>query len=122
MSDFIITKSNKAKREISTQKPKVLQVNTLKDLVDIIGEKIAVSKIQAQLTIDFRANIRSMLESGDINKQEFSNSDEYIQSIDFKDWKPETRIRKSKEEKAIELLSKLSPEELKIVLERTTKT
>ena len=55
MSDFIITKSNKAKREIATQKPKVLQVSTLKELVDIIGEKMAVSKIQAQLTIDFRA-------------------------------------------------------------------
>ena len=78
---------------------------------------MAVSKIQAQLTIDFRATIRSMLESDDC-----SNSDEHIKSIDFTDWKPETRIRKSPEEKATELLSKLSPEQLKIVLERAIKT
>ncbi|MCF6247204.1 MAG: hypothetical protein L3J69_07560 [Desulfobacula sp.] len=121
MSDTIITKSKKVGREITLKKPKVLQANTLKELVEIIGESMAVSKIKAQLTIDFRATVRSMLESGDANNGQFTYTDQEIKSRNFNDWKPETRSRRTPEEKAAELLSKLTPDQLKVALELANK-
>lgn len=111
----IVTKSNKVNREVETATPAVLQTGKLSDLVEALGEEMCVQKIQAQLTVDFRSMVRGKLESVDDNGDP-RYTDEEIINGDYTDWKPETRVRKSAEERAAELLSKLSPEQIKAAM------
>jgi len=115
-AETIVTKSNKTGREVETGKPDVLKTDQLQDLVSALGEEMCVQKIQAQVMVDFRSMIRSKLESGDHENEEFNYSVDEIAQADYSDWKPETRQRKSPEEKAAELLSKLTPDEIKAAL------
>jgi hypothetical protein len=115
MAETIVTKSNKANREVTTAMPSVLQTDKLAVLVNILGEEMVVQKVQAQLTVDFRSLIRSKLESTDDNGDP-RYTDEEIANGDYGDWKPEARTRKSAEERAAELLSKLSPDQVKAAL------
>jgi hypothetical protein len=115
MADTIVTKSNKANREVETQMPDVLKASSLAELVNALGEEMIVSKVQAQITVDFRSMIRSRLEATDDNNDP-RYTDEEIAQGDYSDWKPETRQRKSAEERAAELLSKLSPDQVKAAL------
>lgn len=114
MSDTITTNSNKVSREITLKKPDVLLAENLQDVIEILGEDVTYVKIMAQLTIDFRAKVRAMLES--MSDNEYNYSDEDITQMDFSDWKPEARQRKSKIDKANEMFGKLSPEEIQAVL------
>ena len=59
--------------------------------------------------------IRTMLEAEDDNKVP-KNTDKAIISVDLADWKPEPRIRKTAEEKAMEALGALPPEVRKAVI------
>lgn len=111
----IVTKSNKAGREVSTNAPDVLKTDQLTDLVNALGEELVVAKLKAQLMVDFRSMVRGKLESFDDNGDP-RYSDEEVSQADYTDWKPETRNRKSAEEKAAELLSKLSPDQIKAAL------
>ena len=104
----IITKSNKADREITLEAPKVLEMETLKELVAFQGEEMCVNQIRAQLTVGYRAMVRTKLEATDDNGDP-TNSDEDIKKIDMSDWKPEPRVRKTAEEKALEALGALDP-------------
>ena len=104
----IATKSNKANREIDLDAPEILEAETLADLVNAQGEELCVSQIKAQLTIGFRSHIRSKLES--MTDDNFTHEDEAIQAMDFTDWKPEARTRKTAEEKAMDILGSLPPE------------
>ncbi len=106
----IVTKSNKANREIAVDMPEVLVVKTLEEKVAILGSDITIAKIDAQLTVDFRSKVRGLMESQ--TDDEFTYTDEAIKAMDFDDWKPEGRVRKTPEEKAAELLGKLSPEQI----------
>lgn len=115
MADTIVTKSNKANREVTTQMPDVLKTDQLTELVNVLGEEMVVSKVQAQLTVDFRSMVRSRLEATDDNGDP-RYTDEEIVNGDYADWKPETRQRKSAEERAAELLSKLTPDQVKAAL------
>lgn len=110
----ILTKSNKSGREATVDMPECLEVETLEDMVTCIGSDMALNKIKAQLTVDFRSHIRSILESE--SDGEATNSDEAIAEMDFDDWKPSGRVRKTAEEKAKDLLGKLDPDVLKSVL------
>lgn len=110
----ITTKSNKADREVTVGAPDVLKVTTVADAIAILGEDVALTKIKAQLTIDFRSHIRGKLES--MSDDAYNYTDEEIIAADYSDWKPEARTRKSSAEKAAELLGKMSPEELKAAM------
>lgn len=115
----IETVSKKANRSVTTASPAILEMTTVKDLVEVMGEELVVAKVQAQLTIDFRAKIRGMLESGDLENGVFTYSDDDILNMDFSDWKPEMRTRKSPEEKLLAAIaaSGMTPEQIKAILE-----
>ena len=112
----IETKSNKENRVVETNAPDVLDPEiSLDNMIAALGEDLAKNKIQAQLKVDFRAQIRTKLESKDDNG-DFRYSDEDITSVDYSDWTPELRTRKSPEEKAADILGKLSPDQVKAAL------
>ena len=46
----------------------------------------------------------------------FTHSDDAILAMDFSDWKPELRVRKSKEERAAEALKGMTPDQIKAAL------
>lgn len=114
MSNMILTKSNKVGREVEVETPEILGMTDIGALVEAMGEEAVVKSIQAQLTVSFRSHIRTKLESQ--TDGEFNNSDEDIIAMDFSDWKPEARTRKTAEEKAADLMGKLSPEQIAAVL------
>jgi hypothetical protein len=107
--------SNAASREISLEEPVVLGLTTIEDLVESLGEDLAVNMIKNQLKVSFRAVVRRKLEEQDDN-EEFANSDDAILAEDYSDWKPTLRITKSAEEKAMEALGNLPPEVREAVL------
>lgn len=101
--------SNQANREITVSEPAVLTLSTVEEMVQALGDDLAVNMIKNQLKVSFRAVVRRMLEEENDNK-EFVNTDESIAAEDFSDWKPTLRITKSPEEKALEALGNLPPE------------
>ena len=107
--------SNQAGREITVTEPSVMGVSTIEEMVEALGEDLAVNMVKNQLKVSFRAVVRRKLEEKDDN-DEFSNSDESIIAEDFSDWKPTLRVTKSAEEKAMEALGHLSPEVREAVL------
>lgn len=112
------TKSNKTGRIVETTTPDVLtSAVSLDSIISALGEDLAKAKIQAQLKVDFRSQIRTKLESKDDN-EDFRYSDDDITSVDYSDWVPELRTRKSPEEKAADALGKLAndPDAVKAAL------
>ena len=115
MVETIVTKSSKVfkdfpkGREIELPVPKILLCETLADLVKAQGEDQCVNQIKAQLTVAYRSKIRTMLESADDNGDP-KNSEKAVKAVDLSDWKPEPRIRKTAEERAMEALGALPPE------------
>jgi DNA-directed RNA polymerase specialized sigma24 family protein len=100
--------SNQASREITVQEPEVLNLGTVEELVQSLGEELAVNMIKNQLKVSFRAVVRRKLEEKDDNG-EFTNSDDVVAAEDYSDWKPTLRITKTAEEKAMEALGNLPP-------------
>ena len=101
--------SNQAARDITVTEPTVLTLATIEEMVQSLGEDLAVNMIKNQLKVSFRAVVRRLLEEKNDN-EEFANSNDMILAEDFSDWKPTLRITKSAEEKALEALGNLSPE------------
>jgi len=101
--------SGKVNRDITVEEPTILGIGTVEELVASLGEELVVNLVQNQLKVGFRAKVRGKLEEVDDNGEKV-NSDEFIKSEDFSDWKPTLRITKSAEEKALEALGNLSPE------------
>jgi hypothetical protein len=101
--------SNQANREITVTEPAVLSLGTVEEMVQSLGDDLALNMIKNQLKVSFRAVVRRKLEEKDDNG-EFSNSDDAILAEDFSDWKPTLRITKTPEEKALEALGNLPPE------------
>ena len=112
----IETNSNKAERKIVTEMPKILQADTLAELVEIQGEDLCVQQIKGQLTISFRSMIRTKLEAENEDGNPTYSDDDIKNLEGLADWKPEVRVRKSNEEKAKDILGALSPEERAAVL------
>lgn len=97
------------KREVHTGAPNCLTVETMSELVEILGEELAIQKIKAQLMVDYRATVRRMLDATDAN-EEFKYAEDEISETDFTDWKPQLRVTKTPEEKALDALGNLPPE------------
>ena len=114
MTDMINTKSNKASREIEVETPEILKMKDISALVEAMGDDAVVKAIQAQLTVSFRSHVRTKLESQ--TDGEFNNSDDDIHAMDFSDWKPDARTRKTAEEKAAAIMGTLKPEQVAAVL------
>ena len=124
MSNVINTKSAekkdkegnviKAHREIDLEKPTLLEITDVGTLVEIMGEEAVVKAVTAQNTVSFRSHIRTKLDS--VTDGEFNHTDADIAEIDFSDWKPESRTRKTPEEKAAEIMGKLTADEVASVL------
>jgi len=107
--------SNPAKRDITVAEPTVLELTTLAELAESLGEDLCINQIKAQLKVSFRAVVRRKLEEKDDN-EEFVNSDDVIISEDFSEWKPVYRVTKTAEEKALEALGNLPPEVREAIL------
>jgi len=120
MTDFI-TNAEKVDRSITLGLPEVMVVETLADLVALVGEDLCLNKVKGALIIMLRSMIRGKLEakikddSGN-DTDAFVNSDkDIIKAWDIK-WIPELRVQKSAEEKALDTLQGLSPEEMQAVM------
>ena len=107
--------SNQAGREITIDQPEVLNMTTVEELVEALGEELVVNQVKNQLKVSFRAVVRRKLEERDDN-EDFVNSDEGILAEDFSDWKPTLRVTKTPEEKALEALGNLPPDVREAVL------
>lgn len=107
--------SNQANREVTVEQPAVLDMNSVEELVEALGEELVVNQVKAQLKVSFRAVVRRKLEEKDDN-EEFINSDDAILAEDFSDWRPSLRVTKTPEEKAMEALGNLPPEVREAVL------
>jgi len=110
-----ITNAEKVNRSISLELPKVMQVETLADMVAIVGEDLVLSKCKGALQIMLRSIVRGKLEAQN-EAGEFLNSDDVIKSTWHVAWIPELRIQKTAEEKALEVLQGLDPETMANVL------
>ena len=106
---LIEVKANKVDRVIRVEQPEILNLTTLADIVESIGEEHTLNIVQNGLKVAFRAPIRTKLEKKDDNG-DFEFSDEAIMNEDFSDWKPTLRVTKTPEEKALEALGNLPPE------------
>jgi len=122
MADFI-TKAEKVDRSITLTLPEVMEVETLADLVAIVGEDFCLNKTKGAMIIMLRSMIRGKLEAkvkddkgNDL--ENFANSDKAILKAWDVKWIPELRVQKSAEEKALDTLQGLTPEEMQAVLEK----
>ena len=108
--------SSKRDAYVDASTPDILAIGTIKGLVETLGEELVVSKVQAQLIVDFRAMVRGKMESFDKETEDFRYDLAPIESEDYTDWKPELTVRKSAEEKAADLFGKLTPDQIKAAL------
>jgi len=114
MSEFI-TNAEKVNRSISLELPKVMQVETLADMVALVGEDLVLGKTKGSLQIMLRSIVRGKLEAQN-EAGEFINSDDDIKAAWDINWIPELRVQKTAEEKALEVLQGLDPETMANVL------
>lgn len=110
--------SGPAKRNafIDTVTPDVLKMDKLADLVEALGEEMVVNKVQSQLIIDFRSQVRGKMESYDAENEVYRYDLDEVENADYTDWKPELRQRKTAEDKAKELFGKMNPDQIKAAL------
>ena len=122
MTDFI-TNAEKVDRSITLALPGVMETETLADLVALVGEDFCLNKVKGQMIIMLRSIVRGKLEAKGKDEngkdtEDFVNSDkDIIKAWDVK-WIPELRVQKSAEEKALDTLQGLSPEEMAAVMEK----
>lgn len=114
MPEFI-TNAEKVNRSISLELPKVMQVETLADMVAMVGEDLVLGKTKGALQIMLRSIVRGKLEAQN-ESGEFVNSDDAIKAAWDLNWIPELRVQKTAEEKALEVLQGLDPETMANVL------
>ena len=109
----VVSGDEKRKAFIDVTKPEVLKAQSLNELVQQLGEDMIMNKVLNQLIIDFRSQVRGKMESFDNENESFRYDLNEIEGADYLEWKPEARQRKSLEEKAAEILAKLSPDQIK---------
>lgn len=122
MTDFI-TNAEKVNRSITLALPGVMETETLADLVALVGEDFCLHNVKGQMIIKLRSLLRGKLEAKvkDADGKEtddFLNSDKDITKAWDVNWIPELRIQKTAEEKALDTLQGLSPEEMQAVMEK----
>jgi len=120
MADFI-TNAEKVNRSITLTLPSVMETETLADLVALVNEDFCLNKVKGAMIIMLRSIIRGKLEAKVKDEkgndtEDFVNSDkDILKAWDVK-WIPELRVQKSAEEKALDTLQGLSPEEMQAVM------
>jgi len=120
MTDFI-TNAEKVNRSITLALPSVMETETLADLVALVNEDFCLNKVKGAMIIMLRSIIRGKLEAKVKDEkgndtEDFVNSDkDILKAWDVK-WIPELRVQKSAEEKALDTLQGLSPEEMQAVM------
>lgn len=114
MSEFI-TNAEEAKRSITLELPKVMETETLADLVALVGEDFVLNKVKGQMIIMLRSIVRGKLTAKDAEGN-FINSDTDIQKAWDVDWIPELRVQKTAEEKALDAMQGLTPEQMAAVI------
>lgn len=120
-NEMIETKSNKFDRSVETNTPDILSSDaTLDDIVNALGDELAKNKLQSQLKVDFRSQVRTKLESKDDNG-DFRYSDADLTEVDYSDWAPELKQRKSAEEKVADMFSNMTPDQIKAALAKAGK-
>jgi len=122
MTDFI-TNAEKVDRSITLALPNVMETETLADLVALVTEDLCLNKTKGALIIMLRSLVRGKLEAkvkdaDGKETDEFVNSDKDILKAWDVNWIPELRVQKSAEEKALDTLQGLSPEEMQAVMEK----
>ena len=110
-----ITNADKVTRSISLELPKVMQVETLADMVALVGEDLVLGKCKGALQIMLRSIVRGKLEAQN-EAGAFLNSDDDIRAAWDINWIPELRVQKTAEEKALDVLQGLDPETMANVL------
>jgi len=116
MTDFI-TNAEKVDRSLTLALPGVMEEETLADLVVKVTEDFCLNKTKGAMIIMLRSMIRGKLEAKNEDGT-FVNSDKDILKVWDVNWVPELRVQKSAEEKALDTLQGLSPEEMQAVLEK----
>ncbi len=122
MADFI-TNAEKVDRSITLELPEVMETETLADLVAKVGEDFCLNKTKGAMIIMLRSMIRGKLEAKVKDEkgndlEDFANSDkDILKAWDVK-WIPELRVQKTAEEKALDTLQGLTPEEMQAVLDK----
>ncbi len=120
MTDFI-TNAEKVNRSITLALPGVMETETLADLVALVNEDFCLNKVKGAMIIMLRSIIRGKLEAKVKDEkgndtEDFVNSDkDILKAWDVK-WIPELRVQKTAEEKALDTLQGLSPEEMQAVM------
>jgi hypothetical protein len=71
--------------------------------------------VQEQEKVKFRAQIRTKLTAVDDNN-DYKHSVDEIANTDYTEWVSEQQQRKTPEEKAAEILGKLSPDQIKAAM------
>lgn len=136
MSDFK-TNAEKVDRSITLPLPSVMETETLADMVTLVGEDFCLNKVKGQMKIMLRSIARGKLEAINLPEDEkrsltelhklistgefkpnFVNSDKDISKAWDVKWVPELRVQKSAEEKALDTLQGLTPEEMQLVMEK----
>ena len=114
MPEFI-TNADKVNRSITLPEPEVLQCDSLKKLVSMVGEDLVKHQTEAQIRIKARSLIRNKLEATKEDGSPAYTDNQITKEWDV-EWVPELRIQKTPEEKAMEALGALDPETRKAVL------
>jgi hypothetical protein len=114
MSEIMVKSSKRDNAEIGVECPEVLKSPDLATLIDQIGDSMVFQKAMAQILIDFRSLVRGKMESQTDDSWNYTMDE--IQSESYADWVPTQRVRKSKEEKAGEILEGLTPDQIKAAL------
>jgi hypothetical protein len=103
-------------RTVETNCPAILEDGvTLEFLVNKLGESQVVKDVQEQEKVKFRAQIRTKLTAVDDNN-DYKHSVDEIANTDYTEWVSEQQQRKTPEEKAAEILGKLSPDQIKAAM------
>jgi len=107
-------------RSLDFPMPNILQVETLKDMAEKLGEDYCLHQLKAQIKVSWRSKMRVLMEKKDDNGA-FENTDEAVIATFDPAWTPELRVTKTPEEKALAALGALDPETRKLVMAQMKK-
>ncbi len=114
---MILTKSVKegSEREINLEAPAFLEVETLPELIDQLGEDVVFKYAKDQTLIAFRSRCRGLLEAK--NEDGTAKYSDAQVADEMAKWKPSLRVAKSAIEKLSEATEKMSAEDIMAALQ-----
>ena len=92
--------------------------DTVSEAIEMFGEEVVLSKFKQSTIVDLQSAIRARMFEEDKESGDLTPVDSETVAASLAGWKPgvATRQGKSMKEKAKDLLSKMSPEEVKEML------